>query len=1001
MPLQKQPLNLNFAGGLDTKTDPFQVQAGSMLELKNAIFTKGGLLQKRNGYQPLINLPNTDATTLTTYRGSLIAVGSELYSLSQDSNAWVDSGRIHPISLSTLALARSSASQSAQDLAVAANGLGCVTYLDSASAQYFYKIVDSETGQAVVQPTALPSTANMARCYVLGNYFIVTYLATVAAATHLRYIAIPILNPKIPNAPVSLSNQAQNLTAGYDVITANNNLYFAVSASDVGGAIRMGFIDQSLQAHTGNIITAVSATRISVTCDTSSNTTTVWVSYFTGTICRSAAYDQNLIQVLAPVTTYTSSSVVQLTSAANAGTVRVFIQVSNNYSYASIRSDFVVKASLTTAGVLTAAAVLVRSVGLASKAFYYADKNDVYFIGTYAGSYQPTYFLISSSGTLVSKFAYSNGGGYASNQILANVTIIGTDVFTAYLFKTLLVSVNKEQGVSSVGGTYSQTGVNLIKFQFTDEVQTLELAESLNLTGGFLWMYDGERPVEQGFHVWPEDVVVNGSSTGGTMSAQVYYYQAIYEWTDGSGNIHRSAPSIATAVTTTGSTSSVTINVPSLRLTAKASPNPARIVIYRYSASQQSYYQVTSITAPINNNATVDSVTFVDTQSDASIIGNPLLYTTGGVVENTGMSATSIISIFKSRLFCVSSENPNLILYSKQVIQSTPVEMSDLFSIFVAPSISAQGATGGITALSAMDDKLIIFKKNAVYYVTGTGPDNTGASNDFSDPIFITSTVGCTNQKSIVFTPNGLMFQSDKGIWLLGRDLSSQYLGSPVEKFNDSTVNSALTVPGTNQVRFTLNSGVTLFHDYFFGQWGTFVNVPAESSTIYQGLHTYLNQYGRVYQEAPSVYRDGTSPVLMAFTTAWLKLAGLQGYQRFYEMNLLGTYFSPHLLNVQFAYDYNPANSQSVIIRPTNYAGSYGSDSLYGGSQVYGGSDNVEDWQIYPTQQKCEAVSVTVSEIYDATLGEAAGAGLSLSGMNFVVGVKKGYRPQNKMNSAG
>jgi hypothetical protein len=42
MALVKQPLAINFAQGLDTKTDPKQVQPGKFLALQNTIFTKGG-----------------------------------------------------------------------------------------------------------------------------------------------------------------------------------------------------------------------------------------------------------------------------------------------------------------------------------------------------------------------------------------------------------------------------------------------------------------------------------------------------------------------------------------------------------------------------------------------------------------------------------------------------------------------------------------------------------------------------------------------------------------------------------------------------------------------------------------------------------------------------------------------------------------------------------------------------------------------------------------------
>ena len=120
--------------------------------------------------------------------------------------------------------------------------------------------------------------------------------------------------------------------------------------------------------------------------------------------------------------------------------------------------------------------------------------------------------------------------------------------------------------------------------------------------------------------------------------------------------------------------------------------------------------------------------------------------------------------------------------------------MSDLFTFFVPPTTATQQSTGPIKSLCPMDDKLIIGKDNALLYINGNGPDNTGANNQYSDPIFITSGVGCSNQNSIVLIPNGLMFQSNKGIWLLGRDLGTQYIGKDVESLvNMNVVLSALT----------------------------------------------------------------------------------------------------------------------------------------------------------------------------------------------------------------
>jgi hypothetical protein len=528
-----------------------------------------------------------------------------------------------------------------------------------------------------------------------------------------------------------------------------------------------------------------------------------------------------------------------------------------------------------------------------------------------------------------------------------------------------------------------------------------EIAGALHLTGGQLWEYDSVKPVEHGFQVWPEEVQVNTTTGAGNITAGNYFYQFTYEWTDAQGNLHRSSPSIPISIVTTTTSSTNTLYVPTLRLTYKIAPNPVRIVGYRWSAAQQVYYQFTSLTSPIINDTTVDYVVITDTLADSAILGNNIIYTTGGVVENIAAPASIASALYKNRLFLIDAEDQNLLWFSKQVIENTPVEMSDLFTIYVAPTTGSQGSTGPMTALSALDDKLIIFKKDAIYYVTGNGPDNTGANNDFSDPIYVTSSVGCANPDSIVLMPNGLMFQSDKGIWLLGRDLSTNYIGAPVEQYNSSLVQSAQAIPGTNQVRFILDSGITLMYDYFFAQWGTFTNLNAISATLYQGLHTYLNKFGQIYQEADGTYVDGSVPVLMSLTTSWLNMVGLRGYERFYFMFLLGTYYTPFKLNMQLSYDYDSNNKHSVVVSPDNYSPAWGSDALWGSSTLWGGPGNVFQARVFPQTQKCQTFQITINEIYDSTLGVSPGQGLSLSGMNIVIGLKKGYSTQKASRSFG
>jgi hypothetical protein len=1063
MALQKQSIPINFAQGLDQKSDPWQVQPGRFLQLENSVFTKAGLLTKRNGFGQLTALPNTNALYATTFNGNLTAIGTQLEAYSDSTGYWINKGSLLPVSLSTLPLFRSNTDQSQADSAVA-NGLVCTVFTDNiptgtpgaTTPVYKYTVADSTTGQNVIPPTIVSASVGSMRVFNLGRYFIIIF----SESASLWYIAVNNVTLAVSAASEISAQYTPASTVDFNAYSLNNNLYVFWNSNT--GSVRAVEITSSLLLANAHEYTGQPATLMSVTADNSGAAPIIYATYYNGTAIYTLATDQNLNQVLAPTLAVTAT-VVNLATTAQNSAVTIMYEVHNTYAYdTSIPTNYVNVVAVSQTGTVTfpatdtqptpvAPATVERSVGLASSAFLvnngstsniyaslsafpapttnnlgsfalnsstgilyvstgtaWVSNQVMYALFLYESPYQPTYFLISSVGNVVAKLAYSNAISSTATGVayyplgLPGVTINGTTAQIAYFYKDLIAAVNKNTNVAAgtqTAGIYSQTGINLVTFDVGQAaLVSSELGQDLNISGGFLWMYDGYSPVEQNFFLWPDSVEVV-DATGGGVATQLYYYQVTYEWTDNQGNAFRSAPSIPVSITPMGS--AVTINVPTLRLTYKTA-NPVKIVIYRWSVAQQIYYQVTSISAPLYNDKTVDYVTYLDISSDSTILGNSILYTTGGVVEDIGPPSTSILANFDTRLWLVDAEDTNLLWYSKQVIENVPVEMSDLFTIYVSPTISAQGNTGPMTALSPMDDKLIIFKKDALYYINGTGPDNTGANSQYSQPTFITSTVGSVNPASIVLQPSGLMFQSDKGIWLLGRDLSTNYIGAPVENLTTgATVLSALAIPGTNQVRFTLDSGITLMYDYYFAQWGSFYGIPGISSTLYQSLHTYINASGAVFQETPGLYLDASNPVLMQFTTGWLDITGLQGLQRAYFFYILGQYITPHKLNISIAYDYNPAPTQVTLLTPDNYNKPWGGDALWGSGDTWGGTSTVENWRVFLQQQKCRSFQIAIQELYDPSLGVPAGAGLTLSGLNLVIGSKKGFATLRPSRSVG
>ena len=188
--------------------------------------------------------------------------------------------------------------------------------------------------------------------------------------------------------------------------------------------------------------------------------------------------------------------------------------------------------------------------------------------------------------------------------------------------------------------------------------------------------------------------------------------------------------------------------------------------------------------------------------------------------------------------------------------------------------------------------------------------------------------------------------------------------------------------------------------DYFYQQWGTFVGAPAISSCIYQGLHTLLTPQGSILQETPGAYLDNSNPVLMKFTTSWLNIAGVQGYERFYWFYFLGDYLSPHKLFAQIAYNYNSSIVSQAEINPLNFSSAV--PSPFGDQPApFGSPPSLEQWEIHAKYQKCQSFQITLQEEFDPSFGTVPGPGFTCSGLNVIVGVKRGSRPIAQIQTAG
>lgn len=970
MALQKQKFNVSFLGGVDTKTDDKQVIPGKLLALENGILTKIGKVIKRNGYGTVGAGIGTGAA-ITTYDNELLAYsGLASYSYSESTNQWINKGDLNTIKIDSNPVIRNTYQQTNADSVAHPYGIEMYTWTDSRGTSR-YSFVDAATGQITIHDQAFPSNYSRVKPIALGAYVLVFYYDT--TANTLRCRPFPAATPQTPGTAFDVSVSMDTGNPNYDACVIGDRVFIGFNAS--GTRVGSVYLNAFLAASSTVYITGETASG-TIGVFQSSTLQQFYVAYYNGTAVKYFVKSYSLGAVLGATAIETVANVKNITGVATNGSGNVYYTVTAGATYNnSIRTG-----AITNAGAVSGVGAFARSVSLCSKAFIF---NSVNYVATvFETALQPTVFILNGSGVVVGKIAYQVAGGTVVNNMLGGVSSLdGINYHFAFTKKDLLNSVS--------GTVYTQTGISdaTITFASDNSFEEAQLGNNLHVTGGIVQMYDGISFVEHAFDYYPENITNSAATGSGAITAGTRQYVVTYEWLDNQGQIHRSTTSVPLSVVNTTASSNNTLTIPTLRLTQKrqsaAVPrSEVQIVVYRTVDVGSIFYQVSSTTAPLFNDTTVNSVTFNDTLADSVIIGNNLLYTTGGVIDNAQAEATNLMTNVRGRLFYVPSENPYAYNYSKLVTQNSPVEFYDQ----QPTQIDRRG--GPITAISPLDDKIIFFKQNAIFYLIGEGPAATGAQNDYNEAQLITTDGGCIDPSSVVAMPLGLMYKSAKGIYLLNRGLNIEYIGKDVEAYNGDTIFSATLVTNKNQVRFTLNTGNVLVYDYLVGQWYTFTNHSGlVDSTTWQDSFVYIRSDGQVWQENSS-FSDNGNAIKMKIVTAWFSMAQFEGFQRVYKAMIIGNYVSKHKLIMSVAYDFNPYIAGSVTVDAFALldTATYGETSPYGGDPVYGGNFPLYQFRYQVPRQKCESIQLTFEDSQSDEIGE----GYQLSGLAFEVGIKQG-----------
>ena len=417
---------------------------------------------------------------------------------------------------------------------------------------------------------------------------------------------------------------------------------------------------------------------------------------------------------------------------------------------------------------------------------------------------------------------------------------------------------------------------------------------------------------EVGFVDRPYAISATAKITGPGVLTLLATYSWIFviEWADSFGRRHRSAPSAPVAVTLTGTQNAVDFVLslaPISQRGALINFGRPRLVSYRTLANQPDvfYREVTPGGGiAVGGSASTYSRTCGNdaSENDATIAQNERLYTDGGVRENAMAPACRYLCKSEDRVWCGGLWDPRIIQASKIIVPGEPLQFTDDFSFQVV-------IPDEVTGLAYLDGNVIAFCQNAIYLVSGDGPNDQGAGS-FTPPRSISRDLGCIDYRSIVETSLGVFFQSTRGIYLIPRGLGNpMFIGMPVQYIMSSQGSgfSRVLAAATSQdplnrlVRFLVenptNSTTRVLvydidqaqtdplsgwsYDTFssrlscLGNWpdGVFLSLYDLSSASIAG---YLDETAPTFLTDASNTQDITSAV----ETADLRFAGLAGQWR-------------------------------------------------------------------------------------------------------------------------
>ena len=638
-------------------------------------------------------------------------------------------------------------------------------------------------------------------------------------------------------------------------------------------------------------------------------------------------------------------------------------------------------------------------------------------------------------GSLKPRFALNNL--FATAHVLPHLQVGASAIATDTVFADLPINIAPNVAAPTA---FELTQAN-DQSNLTLAYQSTELGGETAFAAGAPFMTDGSGVFEFAFPYYPENLlayaVLEGvPDVGDLTSNSVYQYIATYAGRDLAGNEALSARSVPSTVTTLPVYDPTyayqgAVVVPTMGFSMRnhgvggigsalfgdTPQNPITIHLARTTAGGTEFYDVNGTPAGAAYNDLWSPYVLIQTAvgggyanvpfvNDTQLSTQALLYgdgtngaTAGSILDNLTPPSFQGMTAHKNRLW--GFDGPD-VYYSKAFTSGEQPAFNDV------QAFSVDDGSFPVTALASMDERLIIFKRDRIFYVTGDGPDAAGNGNDLQPPQRIQSNTGCVDWRSVVTSPMGTFFLGDDDLCLLTRQMTVQPLGYFVADIMATypTITSAALDVSQGQVMWTFagqnSTGIMVIYSYALDYWATqllpydaqptalktvnqFANVGIDTQpTLTLGGASQSSGY-LLAQRNPQPLGSATANYFFqgaywqgSWASPWIHAPGEVSFMSPAEIVIEWDNLDPHQLTVSVAYDDSPSVTDTWTV------------SAAGQSNV---TTPTVRWSFMPSRNLVKSMQIQISDSADANVVPVTGQGPLIYSVTVKYGTLDGMVP--------